>query len=89
MMLPTFHQTAVISKLNFNHLFKEAGLRAVTPQVLASGFRKSGVYPLYRARISIPKQHIDGDGDSANSSSPRYSQVQNMDTMAHTKSSIL
>ena len=72
----SFHQkypTAVISKLNFNRLFKEAWLRAVTPQVLASGFRKSGVYPLNCARISTPKEHVDGDGDGdgANSSSTK------------------
>lgn len=70
----TFHQkypTAVISKLNFNCLFKEAWLCAVTPQVLTSGFRKSEVYPLNHAWISTPKEHVDvdvnsgGDGDSA------------------------
>lgn len=42
----------MIFKLNFNRLFKEAWLRAITPQVLTSGFRKAGVYPLNSAQIS-------------------------------------
>lgn len=63
------HPTSVISKLNFCPLFKQAWVHAVTPEVVVSGFRKAGVYPLDRARISVPKQTdshtIDGNGDSA------------------------
>ena len=80
-VIHSFHQKysiVVISKLNFNHLFKEPWLCAITPQVLTSGFRKSGVYPLNRARIPAPKESANGDinpggegdsGDSASSSS--------------------
>ena len=60
----SFHQkypAAVISKLNFNHLFKKAWPRAITPQVLTSGLRKSGVYPLNHVQISTPKEMTDGD----------------------------
>ena len=42
----------MISKLNFNRLFKEAWLRAITPQVLTSGFNKAIVYPLNHVQIS-------------------------------------
>ena len=69
------HPTAVISKLNFNCLFKEAWLRAITPQVLASGFAKAGVYPLNRAQISISSGNSlpgttssSGDGDDGGNS---------------------
>ena len=52
------HPTAAISKLNFNHLFKEAWLWAITPQVLTNGFRKMGVYSLNPACISISKARV-------------------------------
>ena len=57
------HPTAVISKLNFCALFKQAWVNAVTPEVITSGFRKAGVYPLDRARISISKS-TNGDDNS-------------------------
>ena len=65
------HPTAVISKPNFNILFKEAWLRAITPQDLASGFTKARVYPLNRAQISTTSGNrlrgtasSSGDGDA-------------------------
>ena len=65
---PEKHLTSVISKLNFFPLFKQAWIHAVTPEVVTSGFRKAGVYPLNRAQISVSKKKdshmIDGDGDS-------------------------
>ena len=73
------HPTAVIFKLNFNHLFKEAWLQAITPQVLISGWRKTRVYPLNRAQISISSgtnslpgiaTSSDDGGDGGDSHSP-------------------
>ena len=63
------HPTSVISKLNFCRLFRQAWVQAVTPEVVSSEFRKAGVYPLNRARISVVKEKdnttIDNDGDSS------------------------
>ena len=42
----------VISKLNFNYVFRNAWLNAITPANVVSGFRKTGVYPFNRNAIS-------------------------------------
>jgi len=42
----------VISKLNFNYVFCNARLNAITPANVASGFRKTGVYPFNQYAIS-------------------------------------
>ena len=42
----------VISKLNFNGIFRSAWLKAITPENVVSGFRKTGVYPFNRDAVS-------------------------------------
>ena len=51
---------AVISKLNFSWLFRQAWVQAVTPEVISSGICKAGVYPMDRAQISILKEKDQG-----------------------------
>ena len=61
------HPTSVIFKLNFSQLFRQTWVQAVTTAVVSSGFRKAGVYPLNRARISVvsgrDKPTIGNDSD--------------------------
>ena len=64
-----FHQaqpSAVINKFNFCGLFKEAWLRAVTPDNVIGGFRKAGVYPYDPTRVSALK-HAESNGDKSTS----------------------
>ena len=42
----------VISKLNFNGIFRNAWLKAITPENVVAGFRKTGVYPFNRDAVS-------------------------------------
>jgi len=44
---------SVISKLNFNLVFRDAWLNTITPANVVSGFRKTGVYPFNRHAISF------------------------------------
>jgi len=51
----TFYQKnpyKVISKLNFNGVFKSAWLSAITPSNIIGGFKKAGVYPFNRHAIT-------------------------------------
>jgi len=43
---------SVISKLNFNLVFRDAWLNAITPANIVSGFTKMGVYPFNHHPIS-------------------------------------
>ena len=64
-----FHQaqpSAVINKFNFCGLFKEAWLRAVTPDNVIGGFRKTDVYPYDPTRVSALK-HAESNGDKSTS----------------------
>ena len=65
----TFHQenpSAVITKFNFCGLFKEAWLRAITPETVIGGFRKAGVYPYDPTHVSALK-HSGSSGDKSSS----------------------
>ena len=39
----------------YNGIFQNASLNAVTPENVAAGFRKDGVYPFNRNAISCPE----------------------------------
>ena len=45
----------VISKINFNGIFRKAWLNAITPANVAAGFRKASVYPFNQNAISCPE----------------------------------
>ena len=53
----------VISKLNFNSVFRDAWLKAITPANVISGFRRTGVYPFNRDAISCVSAGTDGSRD--------------------------
>ena len=64
-----FHQNfpcAIITKFNFNGLFKEAWLKAISPKNAIGGFRKAGVYPFDPKRVSALKG-VDRSGDGTSS----------------------
>jgi len=44
-------QVLVISKFNFGLIFKDAWLKAITPSNVVAGFRKAGIFPIYREQI--------------------------------------
>ena len=56
----------VISKINFNSVFRNAWLNAVTPANICGGFRKAGVYPFNPDAVEVPES---SSGDSSSSSS--------------------
>ena len=58
--------SAVITKFNFCGLFKQACLRAITPEIVIGGFRKAGVYPYDPTRVSALK-HSGSSGDKSSS----------------------
>ena len=45
----------IITKFNFNSLFADAWLRAVTPANVMGGFKTCGVYPFNPAAIMVPE----------------------------------
>ena len=45
------HPSLVISKLNFNLVFRQAWLNAVSPANIYGGFKKAGVYPYNRSAV--------------------------------------
>ena len=53
----------VISKLNFNRIFRVAWLRAVSPSNLCGGFRKSGVFPFNRGAVTVTSGNGESNGD--------------------------
>ena len=55
----------VISKLNFNFVFRNAWLKAITPENFVSGFRKTGVYPFNRHAISCASASTSSNGHSS------------------------
>ena len=61
-----FHQKfpcATITKFNFNGLFKEAWLKAISPENVIGGFRKAGIYPFDPKRVSaLNGVNKSGDG---------------------------
>lgn len=58
----------VISKINFNSVFRNAWLNAVTPVNICSGFRKAGVYPFNPDAVEIPESSSDDSGSSSGNS---------------------
>jgi len=54
---------SVISKLNFNSVFREAWLSAKTPANVISGFRNTGVYPFNRHAIGCVSASSQGSND--------------------------
>ena len=54
---------SVISKLNFNSVFREAWLSAITPANVISGFRNTGVYPFNRHAIGCVSASSQGSND--------------------------
>jgi len=42
----------VISKFNFCSIFRDAWLKAITPSNIVAGFRKAGVFPMNREKIT-------------------------------------
>ena len=47
------HLNIVITKLNFNRVFRVAWLQAVSPSNLCGGFRKAGVFPFNRDAVTV------------------------------------
>ena len=47
------HLNVVITKLNFNRVFRVAWLQAVSPSNLCGGFRKAGVFPFNRDAVTV------------------------------------
>ena len=58
----------IISKINFNSVFRNAWLNAVTPANICGGFRKAGVYPFNLDAVEVPESS-SGDSSSSSSSS--------------------
>ena len=58
----------VISKLNFNHVFRVAWFKAVSPSNVCGGFRKSGVFPFNRAAVAVLSGDEESGGDSSTDS---------------------
>ena len=55
----------VITKLNFNRVFREAWLKAISPLNVCGGFRKSGVFPFNRDAVAVlSADENEGDSDS-------------------------
>ena len=52
------HPRTVIRKINFNFVFRNAWLNAITPTNVVSGFRKTGVYPFNRHAISCASTYF-------------------------------
>jgi len=48
----------VITKFNFNSLFRKAWFSALLPPNLVFGFQKGGVYPFNADTISIPNNCV-------------------------------
>ena len=66
-----FYQTnpgKVISKLNFNSVFRSAWLNAVTPANICGGFRKAGVYPYNPDAVEIPDSSLSSGRESGDTS---------------------
>ena len=57
------HPSQVISKLNFCSVFREAWLKAITPENIIGGFRKSGVYPFNPDAVSLVHQKKNSKDD--------------------------
>ena len=62
----------VITKLNFNCVFRVAWLKAVSPSNVCGGFRKSGVFPFNRDAV-IVLSGDDNDGNFSPHPSPSLS----------------
>ena len=58
----------VVSKINFNSVFRNAWLNAVTPANICSGFRKAGVYPFNPDAVEVPESSSDDSCFSSSSS---------------------
>ena len=56
----------VISKINFNSVFRNAWLNAVTPANIYSGFRKVGVYPFNPDVVEVPERNSSQSGSNGN-----------------------
>ena len=57
----------VISKINFNSVFRNAWLNAVTPANICSGFKKAGVYPFNPDAVEVPESNSSESGSNSNS----------------------
>ena len=56
----------LITKLNFNRVFRTAWMKAVSPSNVSGGFRKSGVFPFNRDAVTVlNKDNGDGDNDAS------------------------
>ena len=54
------HPSQVISKLNFCAVFREAWLKAITPENIIGGFKKSGIYPFNPGAVSVVHHQNSG-----------------------------
>ena len=57
----------VISNINFNSVFRNAWLNAVTPANICSGFKKAGVYPFNPDAVEVPESNSSESGSNSNS----------------------
>ena len=63
----------VVSRYNFSTLFSSAWLRAMTISNVIGGFKKTGVFPLDRGAIKLPKDSMEKlPGESGLSFIPLY-----------------
>jgi len=69
----------VVTKLQFSELFSQAWLKAICPETIINGFRKTGVCPLNQDAIEISEdvenltslsQSMDSDSYPSSSSTP-------------------
>lgn len=58
--------TQVISKYNFNQVFKDAWLNAVVPANVCAGFRKAGVFPFNPNAVPVCNKQSGEDDKDAN-----------------------
>lgn len=57
------HPSLVISKLNFNLVFRQAWLNAVSPANICGGFKKAGVYPYNRSAVLTLESGCDNSSE--------------------------
>ena len=62
------HPTRVLSKINFNSVFRQAWYKAVMPANITGGFRKAGVFPFNRNAVKVIDYNVQhtGEGDLDN-----------------------
>ena len=64
--------TQIISKYNFNQVFKDAWLNAVVPANVCAGFRKAGVFPFNPNAVPVCNKQSGEDDKDANDDLSKY-----------------